>query len=956
MDRTGRIACIGFLGAMVFAASVGTADVVGSGPIGLPHKGDVANEFLAENPGANFYYAGENIGRVYGPAFAMGNTAQESAEAFRVEYSGLWGVPAEDLKPVGPFQNGQHIVPIMYNSETGQYKFTGVYYTQWRDEVPVFRSRLTLLVRNEANNPLVLATSALRDLGTFDVAAARVGAADQNELRRAVQDVVGLQAKVNNPTEVIWAGIDEVNAAPRLAQQFTTFFQDPVSGMPQEWLFIVDSTTGQVLHQESLIHEVDITGNVSGRATTGDGADSCGPTDIQPLPYARITAGLTTVFADANGNFVLPNAGASPISVTASLHGQYFDLRTCNGTQVPSPQGADCTSQAAPITSSITPPGPANFLFNDPDVAGNTGQFKRAEVNSYLHANLVRDYLLEFNPAFPIISTEVDFPVNVNLGLTCNAFYSSGQQSINFYIAGGGCTNTSNSTVVHHEFGHRIVNAAGSGQGAYGEGFGDVMAVILTDQSCLGSGFNAPCGTCLRNADNNCQYSAGCTSNCGSGSHDCGRLLSGCVWSTRNALFSSNPITYRDTLGNLVVNSVLLHAGTTITPQITIDFLTLDDDDSDITNGTPHYSEINAGFSAHNMPAPPLAALFFNYPNGKPAYVNPNGGTTMRVVVSGNAATPQPNTGKLLVSTGGPYTEIPMTQISPNVYDAVFPPSPCGTSLKYYVSAQTTSALTITSPSTAPTAFFTATSALGIGAVAFDDNFQTDTGWSVTNSAGLTTGAWERGVPLNPPPSACPPTDNDGSGSCYVTQNVSGNFDIDGGSTTLTSPNMVLSGPASISYHRWYNNNTGASPQADTMVVEVSFNGGSSWVILETVGPTTNSPNPEVTGGWFQKSYSLMSVPGFVPTNQFRVRVTASDLGSGSVVEAGFDGVKLTALNCAEVCPADITGDNVVDVSDLLALVSAWGPCAGCPADINSDGQVNVTDLLAVVNGWGACP
>lgn len=55
-------------------------------------------------------------------------------------------------------------------------------------------------------------------------------------------------------------------------------------------------------------------------------------------------------------------------------------------------------------------------------------------------------------------------------------------------------------------------------------------------------------------------------------------------------------------------------------------------------------------------------------------------------------------------------------------------------------------------------------------------------------------------------------------------------------------------------------------------------------------------------------------------------------------------------------CPADINDDNVVNVSDMLAVINAWGPCAGCPADVNNDGNVNVTDMLAVINAWGACP
>jgi hypothetical protein len=55
-------------------------------------------------------------------------------------------------------------------------------------------------------------------------------------------------------------------------------------------------------------------------------------------------------------------------------------------------------------------------------------------------------------------------------------------------------------------------------------------------------------------------------------------------------------------------------------------------------------------------------------------------------------------------------------------------------------------------------------------------------------------------------------------------------------------------------------------------------------------------------------------------------------------------------------CPPDTNNDNAVNVTDLLAVIGAWGTCAGCPADINDDGFVNVTDLLAVIGAWGPCP
>ena len=58
-------------------------------------------------------------------------------------------------------------------------------------------------------------------------------------------------------------------------------------------------------------------------------------------------------------------------------------------------------------------------------------------------------------------------------------------------------------------------------------------------------------------------------------------------------------------------------------------------------------------------------------------------------------------------------------------------------------------------------------------------------------------------------------------------------------------------------------------------------------------------------------------------------------------------------------CPSDIAppgGDGAVNVTDLLALLGAWGPNPGHAADINGDGNVNVTDLLALLAAWGVCP
>jgi hypothetical protein len=54
-------------------------------------------------------------------------------------------------------------------------------------------------------------------------------------------------------------------------------------------------------------------------------------------------------------------------------------------------------------------------------------------------------------------------------------------------------------------------------------------------------------------------------------------------------------------------------------------------------------------------------------------------------------------------------------------------------------------------------------------------------------------------------------------------------------------------------------------------------------------------------------------------------------------------------------CPADLDGSGVVDVSDLLQLLGAWGPCTGCVEDLDGSGSVDVSDLLTLLATWGVC-
>ncbi|MGB0717497.1 MAG: hypothetical protein ACPGXK_16590, partial [Phycisphaerae bacterium] len=766
----------------------------------------------------------------------------------------------------------------MYDKATNTYKMTAVYYRQYYGDIPVFRSDVRLLVRNEPNFPVVMVRNGVRPLGMFQTdGVVSPDALDiaVTEARRA-HPVFSNKVEVTAPEKTIWAGYNDPDQ-PRFAIKFLLNELDAY----ESWLFIADAKTGEIIYEENQSHDVDVFGNIGGIGTEGTGADICENQSLLGLPYAlvNLNSGAST-FADVNGDYFIPDQ-PSGLTLTSEIRGQWFRVFNNSGAE-------------ASISLAVPGSGELDITHNP----GNT-ELIRAQVDAYIHSNIVRDYLLEINPSFPQIGNEPEFQVNVNnTGGICpnNAQYITSGPSINFCLASGGGPNMAWSSVVYHEYGHHIVQVAGSGQCQYGEGMSDSIGVLVTDESGTGFGFLGDCNNPLRDANNSCQYSAGsCTTNCGGPCHSCGRLISGCVWDTRDNLLATNPGDYREILGGLTLNSVLLHTGTSITPQIAVDFLMLDDDDGNINNGTPHYTQICNAFNSHGMTCPELQAIFFAYPQGLPATVLPDQQNVVNVNVENLAGSPVPGSGQLAYRFNGTgsYTFVSMNEVTQNVYQAILPSTPCGDTLEYFFQAGVSGGGTVTDPPNAGTeGGFTVLSATDLTTEA-SFNFEADDGWAATGTA---PGAWERGVPVTNCNRGNPLADFDGSGACWLTENDPGdcNSDVDDAPTTLTSPVFDLSSTfdPQVSYTRWYSNVEGDSPQADVFIVDVSNDGGANWTNLETVGPAGS----EVQGGWFDVQYPIADA--IAVTNQMRFRFTVEDAGAGSVVEAALDNFRIRDILC----------------------------------------------------------
>jgi len=355
-----------------------------------------------------------------------------------------------------------------------------------------------------------------------------------------------------------------------------------------------------------------------------------------------------------------------------------------------------------------------------------------------------------------------------------------------------------------------------------------------------------------------------------------------------------------------------------------------------------------------------VTGLEILFPDGLPSVVSSAGGDALRVEIVPSPADPiVPGSGTLHVDTGTGFQQVALAPDSANSFTAAFPaPAECPTDVEYFVSFDLQSGTTVTAPAGASPQSSSVYVTLAADEVDLDDlyDFESPVGFSAgAPGDNATTGVWVR---VNPNGTAAQPeNDNSADGVlAWVTGQGTpggslGENDVDGGVTSLVSNQIDLSATesATISYARWYSNNTGGAPNADVFEVFVSDDDGQSYVLAERVGPA----GAGTSGGWIEAGFV---VGDFVDlTSTVRVKFVASDLGDGSLVEAGIDDVRIFGVSCGSAsCPGDLDGDGDVDSDDLGILLAAWG---GAEADLDGDGVADSADLGLLLAAFGsACP
>lgn len=249
----------------------------------------------------------------------------------------------------------------------------------------------------------------------------------------------------------------------------------------------------------------------------------------------------------------------------------------------------------------------------------------------------------------------------------------------------------------------------------------------------------------------------------------------------------------------------------------------------------------------------------------------------------------------------GDFTELAMTSVGGGRYTAEIPGFPCGDDVEFYFQARATTGDVFTNPPGAPNETFKYQVREVFSIV--DYNFEADLSWLEEN-LGATSGDWQRGVPVNDPNwEYDPASDSDGSGQCYLTQNVMGNTDVDDGAVRVTSHTIDMTrGNILISYD-YFLNLTRPQDGTDALLVEIDSNGGA--------GPWKQLMRHTTNGGLDWRTQVITQADldriGVVLTPNMKLRFTANDGERQSIVEAGIDALKIQSVSCG----GGITCDDV---------------------------------------------
>lgn len=299
-------------------------------------------------------------------------------------------------------------------------------------------------------------------------------------------------------------------------------------------------------------------------------------------PADRITASANGVSGETTGTGELTWEGDAPANIRLVPTGPRVRVDNAAGPR-------------ASIDATLEPGG--TFVWDARD-----DELVDAQLNTFVHGAVAKDYALTISPNNRWVA-QGTLQATVNINDQCNAF--SDGNTINFFRSSRRCENTGRlADVVHHEFGHSyhansIIRGAGRFDTALSEGASDYLAATISDDNGMGRGFfysNAP----LRDVDE--ARDRRWPEDANDEPHQVGLIFGGAMWDLRKNLLNGG--TFATDQDAVHYTDVLWYAAlqrSSDIPSSYAEVLAADDDDGNLSNGTPNVCAINEAFGRHGL-------------------------------------------------------------------------------------------------------------------------------------------------------------------------------------------------------------------------------------------------------------------------------------------------------------------------------------------------------------------
>jgi len=640
---------------------------------------------------------------------------------------------------------------------------------------------------------------------------------------------------------------------------------------PAEWLNYVDVVTGETLMRVNQYYY--LSGNVQAYVEVAP-VSPWNAVLTRDVRWGTVNFGSYSGNTNTDGYYSFSASGTN--TLTHALVGPYFNVNDETGGE--------------PLYS-VTVSGSSthNILMDD-----SNSEPQERDVYVWAARTLYLTKLLD--PSFTGMDWQVD--CNTDINSTCNAYWDG--SSINFYQAGDGCENTARlKDVIMHEYTHGVTSAIFDGSSympllAVNECWSDFLPCTDSGDPELGRGFFGA-SSHLRNLDNTLAYPDDWE---GEGHHD-GQILGGALWDMRENLGPGHG--YTDTLFQYARYGLPYNFF-----DYYYDILAVDDDDADLSNGTPNFCHIADAFGRHGIGSGPQPTLTHTPYND--TYETATSYTlTAQLLQCADYSWAADSVLIRWSIDGINWNNSIMTSTDGYNWTGNIPAQPGGRVVRYGIIVKDNIGNSIIHPSTWP--MHKHIFAVGIQVDIFDDNFESDLGWtSGVPDDDASTGAWVREDPYETYNSSSgliyqsgdDVTDSPGV-KCWVTGNASmsygaGHADVDGGKVTLLSPIFDLASYRDpvLTYYRWVTNETSLD---DSFWVWASGDAGATWQLVEYVPSTENT--------WKELRFPIKDLTSLTSTVRFKF--VATDYRDGSLTEGMVDEFSIVAFTEMGLIDEEVT-------------------------------------------------